>query len=201
MSAFAVQSEPPPEDQSSYGTKDPTLATTLGNFGFQARHSLPIMLVASASAIVSIVDRNSGRVEDCAHLEFRFEAEVQDPVFGRITAGDVAFAHEIAKLAQKEETKEISGAEKLRLSTLREKWKGRNIGPHGQNMAGTLLWAVQKCYDQITNWNVVCSITKELSVNPLIEFSRAVHRGVAYAVEPLEAEPQVQRRSEKMMRK
>lgn len=201
LSAFAVQSDPPPEDQSTYGTKDPILAATLGNFGFEARHALPVMLVVSAPGVINLVDKNSGRIEDCAHLEFRFEAQIQSDVFGRLTARDIAFAHEIAKLAQKEQTKEISSAETLRLTQLRERWRPRVIGPPGQNLAGTLLWAVQKCYDQVTNFMVVCNVTKELSANPMIEFSKSVFRGVAYAVEPLETEPQAQRRSEKFMRR
>lgn len=200
MSAFAVQSDPSPEGQSSYGTKDPILAATLGNFGFEARHALPVMLVVSAPAIIEVVDKNSGRVQDCAHLEFRFEAQVLDPVFGVLRAQDVAFAHEIAKLAQKEQTKEISGSEALRLKQLLDKWNAKKIGKDGQNMAGTLLWAVQKCYDQVTNFFVVCTVTKELSANPLVEFSKKVYSGVAYAIEPLEAEPQAQRRSEKFLR-
>lgn len=201
MSAISVQSEPPEVEQSTFGTKDPILAATLGNFGFQARHSLPVLLVMSAAAVVERVDKNTGRIEDCAHLEFRFEAEVLDPVFGRLAASDVAFTHEIAKLAQMEQTKEISPSAALKLSQLRERWNNRNIGPSGSNMAGTLLWAVQKCYDQVTNFVVVCSVTKELAVNPMIEFSRSVYRGVAYAVEPLETEPQAQRRSEKLFRR
>lgn len=200
MSAFAVQSEPSPEDQSFYGTKDPILAATLGNFGFQARHSLPVMLVVSAPGVINIVDKNTGRVEDCAHLEFRFEAETLCNVFGKLAAQDISFAHEIAKLAQKEQTKEISGAEALKLSQLRERWRVRSIGPNGQNMSGTLLWAVQKCYDQITNFLVVCSVTKELARNPMIEYSQSIYKGVAYAVEPLETEPGAQRRNEAFMR-
>jgi len=201
MSAFAVQSEPPAADQSTYGTKDPILAATLGNFGFQARHSIPVMLVVSASGVIDAVDKKTGRIADCAHLEFRFEAEVMDSVYGVLRAQDVAFAHEIAKLAQKEETREISGAEGLRLSQMRERWKSRSIGKDGQNMAGTLLYMVQKCYDQVTNFMVICVVTKELARNPMIEFSKLVYEGVAYAVEPLETEPQAQRRSEKMMLK
>lgn len=201
MSALAVQSDSPPADQSVFGTKDAILAATLGNFGFQARHSLPVLLVVSASGVIEAVDKKTGRVEDCAHLEFRFEAEVMDDVFGHLQAQDVAFAHEIAKLAQKEQTGEISGAEKLKLSEQRAKWKSRQIGKDGQNMGGTLLWAVQKCYDQVTNFLVVCVVTKELARNPLIEFSKSVYKGVAYAVEPLETEPQAQRRSEKFMNK
>lgn len=156
------------------------------------------MLVVSAAGVIEAVDKQTGRVQDCAHLEFRFEYEVLDDVFGRLRAGDVAAAHEIAKLSQKEQTKEISGAEALKLTQLRDRFKHHNIGT---NMAGTLLWAVQKCYDQVTNWNVVCAVTKELSRNPLVEFSKQVFRGVAYAVEPLETEPQAQRRSEKFMRR
>lgn len=201
MSAFAVQSEPPAADQSVYGTKDAVLAATLGNFGFQARNSLPVMLVVSAVGVIDAVDKHSGRVEDCAHLEFRFEADILDDVFGVLRAQDVAFAHEIAKLAQKEQTREISGAEALKLTQLRERWKAKAIGKDGQNMAGTLLFMVQKCYDQVTNFMVICSVTKELSKNPLITFSKSVYRGVAYAVEPLEAEPQAQRRNEKFMRR
>ncbi len=201
MAALAVQSEPPPADQSVFGTKDPLLAATLGNFGFQARHSLPVMLVVSAANVIDIVDKQSGRVEDCAHLEFRFEAEVMDDVFGRLQAHDVASAHEIAKLAQKEQTREISGSEALRLAQMRERWKMRNIGPSGQNMGGTLLWAVQKCYDQVTNFMVICTVTKELARNPMIEFSQSLYNGVAFAVEPLDTEPQAQRRNEKFMRK
>lgn len=201
MSAFAVQSDPSPNDQSCYGTKDPILAATLGNFGFEARHALPVMLVVSAAGVINQVDRNTGRIEDCAHLEFRFEAEIQSDVFGKLKALDILFAHEIAKLAQKEQTKELSGAETLKLFRLREKWKAHYVGPNGQNMSGTLLWAVQKCYDQVTNFMVVCSVTKELSSNPMIEYSKSVYKGVAYAVEPLETEPQAQRRSEKFMRR
>lgn len=201
MSAFAIQSEQPPADQSTFGTKDAILAATLGNFGFQARHSLPVLLVVSAAEVIDAVDKNTGRVKDCAHLEFRFEADVLDDVFGRLRAHDVAFAFEIAKLAQKEETGELSGAEKLQLSSFRERWARMQIGPNGSNMAGTLLWAVQKCYDQVTNFLVVCSVTRELAKNPLIAYSKSVYRGVAYAVEPLEAEPVAQRRNEKFMRK
>lgn len=200
MSAFAIQSDPPPEDQNVFGTKDPILAATLGNFGFQVRHSLPIMLVVSATGVVDAVNKKTGRVEDCAHLEFRFEAEVLDEVFGLLRAVDISAAHEIAKLAQKEQTRDISGSEALKLSQMRERWKSRSIGPAGQDMRGTLLWTVQKCYDQITNWNVVCTVTKELARNPMIEFSKSIYKGVAYAIEPQEAEPQVQRRNEKFMR-
>jgi hypothetical protein len=132
-------------------------------------------------------------------LEVRFESEGLDSVFGRLRAQDVAFAHEIAKLAQKEQTREISGAEALKLTQLRERWQSRNIGKEGQNMTGTLLFMVQKCYDQITNFMVICVVAKELARNPLIEYSKSVYRGVAYAVEPLETEPQAQRRSEKFM--
>lgn len=199
MSAFAVQSDPPPKEQSVFGTKDAILAATLGNFGFQARHSLPVMLVVSATGVIDAVDKKTGRVQDCAHLEFRFEAEVLDDVFGRLRAHDVGFAHEIAKLAQKEQTGDISGAEKLKLSEYRAKWKARQIGGNGQNHNGTLLWAVQKCYDQITNFMVLCVVTKELARNPMIEFSKSVYKGVAYAVEPMETEPQAQRRNEKFM--
>lgn len=201
MSAFAVQSEPPPADQSTFGTKDAILAATLGNFGFEARHSLPVLLVVSSTAVIDLVDKKTGRVEDCAHLEFRFEAEVLDDVFGRLRAQDVAFAHEIAKLAQKQQTGEISGAERLKLDDQLAKWKSRQIGKDGQNMGGTLLWMVQKCYDQITNFMVVCVVTKELARNPLVEFSKSVYKGVAYAIEPQEAEPQIQRRSEKFMKR
>ncbi len=201
MSAFAVQSEPPPDRQNVYGTKDPILAATLGNFGFQARHALPVILVVSAARVIDVVDKQSGRVEDCAHLEFRFEAEVLDEVFGVLRAADVAFAHQIAKLAQKEQTKEISGSEALDLSQMRERWRARRIGKDGQDMGGTLLYMVQKCYDQVTNFLVVCTVTKELARNPLIEYSQAIFKGVAYAVEPLETEPGAQRRNEKMMRK
>lgn len=201
MSAFALQSEPPPAEQSVFGTKDPILAATLGNFGFQARHSLPIMLVVSAAGVIDAVDKKTGRVEDCAHLEFRFEAEIMDEVFGVLRAQDVSVAHEIAKLTQKEQTREISGAEGLKLSQMRTRWQSRSIGKDGQNMAGTLLWVVQKCYDQVTNFLVVCTVTKELARNPLIEYSKQVYRGVAYAVEPMETEPQAQRRSEKFMQR
>lgn len=200
MSAFAVQDEAPPVDQSTYGTKDPILASTLGNFGFQARHSLPLILVVSAAGVIDLVDKKSGRVQDCAHLEFRFEAQILHEVFGPLAASDVALAHEIAKLAQKEQTREIAGGEALRLSNLRERWVGKRIGTNG-NHGGTLLWAVQLAYDQVTNFLVVCTVTKELSRNPLIEFSKQISRGVAYAVEPAETEPQAQRRSEKLFRK
>jgi len=201
VSAFAVQSEPPPADQSVYGTKDPILAATLGNFGFQARNALPVMLIVSAAGVIDAVDKKTGRVADCAHLEFRFEAEIMDPVYGVLRAHDIAFAHEIAKLAQKEQTREASGSELLKLNQLRERWKSRPIGKDGQNMAGTLLYMVQKCYDQVTNFMVICVVTKELARNPMIEFSKSVYSGVAYAVEPLETEPHAQRRSEKMMLK
>lgn len=201
MSALAVQSDPPPVEQSVFGTKDAILAATLGNFGFQARHSIPVMLVVSAAGVIEAVDKNTGRVADCAHLEFRFEAEIMDEVFGVLRAADIAFAHDLAKLAQKEQTRELSGAEGLRLSQMRDKWKGRNIGPNGSNMTGTLLYVVQKCYDQVTNFMVICSVTKELARNPMIEFSKQVYNGVAYAVEPLETEPAAQRRSEKFMRR
>lgn len=201
MSALALQSEAPPAEQSVYGTKDPILAATLGNFGFQARHSLPIMLVVSAAGVIEAVDKNTGRVADVAHLEFRFEAEIMDEVFGVLRAQDVSAAHEIAKLAQKEQTREISGAEGLRLSQMRARWKGRSIGKDGTNMAGTLLWVVQKCYDQVTNFFVICTVTKELARNPMIEYSKQVYRGVAYAVEPLEVEPQAARRTERHMRR
>jgi len=201
VSAFALQSDPPPAEQSVFGTKDPILAATLGNFGFQARHSLPIMLVVSSQGVIDAVDKKTGRVEDCAHLEFRFEAEIMDPVLGVLRAQDVSAAHEIAKLAQKEQTREISGAEGLRLKQMRERWNSRPIGRDGQNMAGTLLWAVQKCYDQVTNFFVVCTVTKELARNPMIEYSKQVYRGVAYAVEPMETEPVAQRRVEKLFRK
>lgn len=200
MSALAVQSEPPPDGQSIYGTKDPVLAATLGNFGFQARHALPVLLVVNAANVINLVDRKTGRVQDCAHLEFRFEAQVLDPVFGVLNAYDVALAHEIAKLAQKEQTKEISGAEALKLAELYRRWAGKKIGPSGVNHAQTLLWAVQKCYDQIANFLVVCTATKELAKNPLIEFSKAVYRGVAYAIEPAETEPLAQRRTEKLFK-
>lgn len=201
MSAFATQSEPSPEGQSVFGTKDPILATTLGNLGFQARHSIPMLVVESAVNLVNFVDNNTGRVEDLAHTEIRFEAEILDPIFGHLRAADVAFAHEIAKLAQKEETKEISGSEALKLKGLRERWSHRAIGPNGANMAGTLLWTVQKLYDQITNWLVICRSIKVLSENRLIEFSKQVYKGVAFAVEPLESEPLIQRRMEKMFKK
>lgn len=201
MSALGVQSEPPLEGQSVFGTKDPVLAATLGNFGFLARHALPVMLVVSAAGVIDLVDRKSGRVEDCAHLEFRFEATVLHEVFGELRAYDISLAHEIAKLAQKEQTKEISGSEALKLQQLRQKWQGIRVGRDGVNHAGTLLWAVQLCYDEVTNFFVVASVTKELSRNPMIEFSKSLHRGVAYAVEPLETEPVAQRRVEKLFRK
>lgn len=187
-------------EQSVFGTKDAVLAATLGNFGFQARHSLPVLLVVSGGRVIDLVDKQSGRVEECAHLEFRFEAEIMDELFGVLRATDIAAAFEIAKLAQKEQTREISGAEKLKLSDLRARWNRRNIGRDGQNMSGTLVWAVQKCYDQVANFMVICNVTKELSRNPLVEFSKSVYKGVAYAVEPLETEPQAQRRNEKFMR-
>lgn len=199
MSAFAVQDEPPPVDQSTYGTKDPILASTLGNFGFQARHALPVLLVVSAASVIDLVDKKSGRVQDCAHLEFRFEAQVMHEVFGPLSASDVALAHEIAKLAQKEQTHEIGGAEALRLADMRKRWRSKRIGNDG-NHAGTLLWAVQLAYDQVTNFLVVSTVAKELSRNPLIEFSKQLYKGVAYAVEPAETEPQAQRRSEKLFR-
>lgn len=199
MSAIGVQSDPPPEGQSTFGTKDPVLAATLGNFGFLARHSLPVLLVVSSAGVIDLVDKKSGRVEDCVHLEFRFEASIRDPVFGILRAHDISLAHEISKLAQKEETKEISGAEKLALDSLRMKWTRVAVGIG--NHAGTLLWAVQKFYDQVCNFLVICTVTKELSRNPLIEYSKQVHRGVAYAVEPAETEPQAQRRVEKLFRK
>lgn len=199
MSALAVQSEPPPVDQSTYGTKDPILAATLGNFGFQARHALPVLLVVSAAGVIDLVDKKSGRVQDCAHLEFRFEAQVLHDVFGPLAASDVALAHEIAKLAQKEQTRELGGAEALRLRDMRKRWGGKRIGTGG-NHSGTLLWAVQGYYDQVTNFLVVAAVSKELSRNPLIEFSKQLYKGVAYAVEPAETEPQAQRRSEAFMR-
>lgn len=199
MSALGVQSEPPPLDQSTFGTKDPILAATLGNFGFLARHSLPILLVVSGAGVVNLVDMKTGRVEDCAHLEFRFEESIKHEVFGNIRAYDVFRAQEIAKLRQKKQMGDISSAESLTLDLLLQRWvqTEKNIGTHG----GTLLWAVQLCYDQITNFMVVCTVTKELSKNPLIEFSKQVHRGVAYAVEPMETEPAAQRRNEKLFRK
>lgn len=200
MSALAVQDEPPPEGQSTYGTKDPVLAATLGNLGFQGRHSLPVLLVCSAANVIDFVDKQTGRLQDCAHLEFRFEAQVLHEVFGPLAASDVALAHEIAKLAQKEQTRDIAGAEALRLRELRKRWAAKRIGTDGSH-AGTLLWAVQLAYDQITNWNVICVVSKELSKNPLIEFSKQLYRGVAYAVEPAETEPQAQRRSEKLFHK
>lgn len=184
-----------------FGTKDPILAATLGNFSFQTRYSLPIMLVLNSANIVNLVDKQTGRVEDCAHLEFRFEAEVFDPIFGKLRAIDIELAHEIAKLAQKEQTKEISGSEKLKLVSLREKWSGRTISHGGTNHSGTLLWAVQKLYDQVTNFLVVSEIIRELAKNPLIEYSKQVYKGVAYAVEPFESEPVTQRRIEKLFRK
>ena len=198
MSALATQSEEPPADQSVFGTKDPVLAATLGNFGFQARHALPVMLVVSAANVKALVDKNTGRVEDCAHLEFRFEAHIKHEVFGPLSAQDVSLAHEIAKLAQKEQTREISGAESLKLDNLRKRWKGRQAG--GQH-GGTLLWAVQLTYDQVTNFMVVCTVVKELARNPMIEFSKSVYKGTAYAVEPLETDTQVHRRSERLFRK
>ncbi len=201
MSAFAVQSEPSPEGESTFGTKDPILAATLGNFGFQAKHSLPVMLVVNAASVIGLVDRKTGRIQDCAHLEFRFEAEIRHEVMGAIRAHDVSLAHEIAKLAQKEQTKEISGAESLKLSDLRKRWQGKRIGGNGVNHAGTLLWAVQLLYDQITNFLVVASVTKELAKNPMIEYSKQLYRGAAYAVEPAETEPLAQRRVEKLFRK
>lgn len=199
MSALGVQSEPPPADQSTFGTKDPILAATLGNFGFLARHSLGVLVVVTAASIIDFVDKNTGRIKDCAHIEFRFEAMVRDPVLGNLSAHTISLAHEIAKLAQKEETKEISGAEALQLQQLRSQWgrMANSLGTH----AGTLLWAVQKLYDQITNFIVICTVTKELSKNPLIEYSKQVYRGIAYAVEPMESEPVAQRRVEKLFRK
>lgn len=201
MSALSIQSEPPPADQSTFGTKDPILVATLGNFGFAARYSLPVMLVVSSANVINMVDRNSGRIEDCAHLEFRMEAEILDPMFGRLSAQDVELAHNIAKLAQKEQTGELSGAEALKLQNMRAKWGSVQIVNLGHNHSGAILWAVQKFYDQITNFMVVASVTKELAKNPMIEFSKQLYKGVAYAVEPCETEPQAQRRSEKLFRK
>lgn len=200
MSAIGVQSAPVEGAESIYGTRDPILAATLGNFGFQAMHSLPVLLVVSAANVVALVDRKTGRVEDCAHLEFRFEAAISDPLFGVLKAGDVALAHEIAKLAQKKQTGEISGSESLKLDDLYRKWSRRKIGAGVENHSQTLLWTVQKCYDQITNFLIVSAVTKELSKNPLIEYSKRVFRGVAYAVEPAENEPVAQRRIEKLFR-
>lgn len=197
MSAFAVQSEPSEKAQSVFGTKDPILAATLGNFDFEAMHSLPVTLIVTASNVIDLVDKQTGRVEDCTHLEFRFVEEVEHLVFGRLSAHTVSLAHEIAKLAQKEQTKEISGRERLMLANMRAKWLGRGIGIH----SGTLLWAVQLCYDQVTNFMVVSNVSQELKKNPLIEFSRRLARGTAYAIEPCESEPIAQRRSEKLFRK
>lgn len=201
MSALGIQSDPSASAEATFGTKDPVLAATLGNFGFLAKRSLPMLLVVSSAKVIAHVDRNSGRVDDCAHLEFRFESEIVDPVMGRLKANDISQAHEIAKLAQKEQTREISGAEAMKLEDLRARWKAKRIGVNGVNHAGTLLWVVQKCYDQVTNFMVVCAVTKELAKNPMIEFSKQVFRGTAYAVEPLNAEPTAQRRSEKLFRR
>lgn len=201
MSALSVQSQSTPQGESTFGTQDPVLAATLGNFGFSALHALPVLLVVSATAIIDKVDKNTGRIEDCAHLEFRFEAEILDPIFGQITAYDISAAHEIAKLASKEQVGDISGAERLTLSTLRDKWKGKQIIYQGTNHAGAILWVVQKCYDQIPNFMVIASVTKELAQNPLIEYSKQLYKGVAYAVEPCETEPVAQRRVEKLFRK
>lgn len=200
MSAFAVQSEPSLPQESTFGTKDAVLAATLGNFGFQARHSLPVMLVVSSSHIINLVDKKTGRIEDCAHIEFRFENEVLHDFFGKLSAQDVSLAHEIAKLAQKEQTKDMSGSEALRLQDLRTRWRGKQIGQNGTNYAGSLLWIVQMLYDQITNFFVLATVTKELAVNPLISYAKQLHRGVAYAIEPAESEPQIQRRSERFLR-
>lgn len=200
MSAFSVQSEQGPPKQSTFGTKDPVLAATLGNFGFQAKNALPVLLVVSSSAVVDLVDKKTGRVEDCAHLEFRFEAEILHDVFGKLSAYDISKAHEIARLAQKEQTKDITGAEALLLKSLRERWHQKKIGPDGVNHAGTLLWAVQLSYDEVTNFLIICTVAKELARNPLISYARQVHRGVAYAVEPAQSEPLIQRRSEKLFK-
>lgn len=200
MSAFASQSEPQ-EGQATFGTKDPILAATLGNFGFQAKHAIPVLLVVSSAAVIDVVQKNTGRVKDCAHLEFRFEAEIMDSTFGRLRASDVSQAHEIAKLAQMEQTKDISGSEMLKLAELRKRWESKTIGTNGVNHRGTLLWMVQKCYDQVTNFMVVCTVVKELAKNPMIEFSKQVYKGVAYAIQPLETEPVAQRRAERFLRR
>jgi len=200
MSAFAVQSEPSELPQSTFGTKDPVLAATLGNLGFQALNSLPVLLVVSASAVIDLVDKKTGRVSDCAHLEFRFESEVMHEVFGKIRAQDVFAACQIAKLAQKEQTKELTGSEVLQLAKLREKWRGKRIGPDGVNHAGTLLWAVQLMYDQVCNFLTICIVSKELARNPLLSYAKEIHRGVAYAIEATNQEPIAQRRSEKLFR-
>ena len=199
MSAFATQSDPE-EGQSTFGTRDPALAATLGNFGFQALHSLPVLLVVDAAAVVDLVNKNTGRVGDCAHLEFRFEATIMHEVFGRLSASDISAAFAIAKLAQKEQTKDITASERLTLTKLRDGWKGRRIGPDGVNHAGTLLWSVQLCYDQVTNFLIVCNVVKELARNPLISFSQQVFQGVAYAIEPAEQEPVAARRSERLFK-
>ena len=198
MGAISVQSEQGDSGQSVFGTRDPVLAATLGNLGFQAMNALPVLLVVSASAVVDLVDRKSGRVADCAHLEFRFESEVLHEVFGPLNAHDVCLAHEIAKLAQKEQTKELVGSERLTLVRLRQKWQGKQIGRGSQNHAGTVLWAVQILYDQISNFLIVATVSKELAKNPLIAYTKELHRGVAYAIEPAENESIIQRRSERL---
>lgn len=201
MSALEIQSEPSPEDEGTYGTKDYVLFVTLGTLGFKVKYFAPALIIVSAVNVVAVVDRNSGRMEDCAHGEFKLEADIVHEVFGRLSASTVFLAIEIAKLNQKVQTREISGAEAFKLSQLRERWKHLRIGPNAQNMAGTLLWMVQMLYDQTTNLLVGAAAIKGIRENPLIAFAKKLYRGVAYAVEPLEVEPQAQRRSEKFMRR
>lgn len=198
MSALGIKEENQKPGESYFGTKNPILATTLGTLGFEVLRCVPVTVVASINNIISLVDYDSGHINDCAHVEMRFEAYIIHEYYGQIAASDIELAHEIAVLSQKDQRGKISGGDKLRLHDLLSKWDRKKTGnPHW----GNILLTVQNCYDQITNFLVLCNTIQELSKNPQLEYAKKIGKGeIAYSVAPLEFEPAAQRRAEKFMK-
>lgn len=196
MSAFGLAEYPQPK-LGIWSTRDPMLACTLGSLGFPARGTLPVMIAYDAKRIVAVSKNgitDTGAMNDLASVEISFVYEIQHPNFGRLTCSMVAFAHELAKLRQKKEVSGLDNAEKATLADLAARVKRAGV-------EDALQFVIQMLYDHICNWHVMSETIQELNRNPFLKFSRSLRKnGVAVTLNPLEAEPDANRRSERLFR-
>jgi hypothetical protein len=196
VSALGIQEAPNPKS-GTWGTRDPVLACILGTLDFLMRSHLPVAIVYDGRKIVTAskkgnVDTETGQVDELATVEMVFSFEADSKILGRINCSQVAKCYRLAQLRQKNQITKggLDSSERMELDDLKTRCKGLD----------TLANVVQLLNDQICNWNVLCNVIQELNENPFIKFTRAIKRGVASTLNPLEVEGTANRRSERLFR-
>jgi len=192
MSTIAVQDQI--ELSGHLATYDVTLACLLSTLGFRLRCKQGVEIEMNGQAVISLVDKNEGRLDDLSRERFTFIAEpISHPYWGNLDIFTMQMLHKFCKLNQKHGRGQLEPHEAPIFAKLNQRV--------GSSVTEKLFWHVQGLYDHITNWNVMCQTVNELRKNPFLTFSERLSSGkLAWVANPLDLEPATQRRAERFLR-